>query len=118
MTARTTVIGLVAVALTVTVACSKGTEPPPPATVYFELDAPLCSSQIPVMLFIDGALVGKDTFRVHLAPDHTKTRGFRTPAGTHELRAQMDPSGSPWPAATVDLEAGEAFTQTLPLYCS
>lgn len=47
--------------------CDTGSSEPDPV-VYFELDAPLCSSVIPVQFQVDGSEVGVDTFRVNLPP--------------------------------------------------
>jgi hypothetical protein len=51
---------VVAVALAAFVACGANPTGPRP-TVSFLIDAPLCSSRIPVELRIDGVLVGVDT---------------------------------------------------------
>ena len=90
----------------------------PSATVYFLLDAPLCSSVIPVRFNIDGVTVGTDTFLVGLPSPHVKSRGFLTNPGQHLLKADMLPGTVVWPAKSVRLEAGFAFTDTLPAYCS
>src|SRR5471032_34233 len=70
------------------VACSDyGTTLPalaPPA-VYFVLNAPLCSSRIPMQFSIDGTVVGIDTFVVNLTPSHTTSHAYVTTAGTHVL---------------------------------
>jgi hypothetical protein len=91
---------------------------PRPATVFFQLDAPLCSSIIPVEFHIDDAVVGKDTFVVHLANEHTKSRGFTTTAGQHKLGGGTFGTQKGWPDMTVSLRAGETFTDTLHFYCS
>jgi hypothetical protein len=88
------------------------------ATVFFQLDAPLCSSIIPVQFHIDDALVGKDTFVVHLANEHTKSRAFVTTAGQHKLGGGIFGSPNGWFDTTVTLRAGETFTDTLHFYCS
>lgn len=90
----------------------------PRATVFFQLDAPLCSSIIPVQFNIDDALVGKDTFVVHLANEHTKSRAFVTTAGQHKLGVGVFGSPNGWSDTTVTLRAGETFTDTLHFYCS
>ncbi len=89
----------------------------PPATVYFELDAPLCSSMLPVRFSIDGVEVEVDTFRIHLPPDHVRSRGFALAAGDHLLGAGI-PNGLTWPDTLVHLAAGASFTRWLPFYCS
>lgn len=88
-----------------------------PATVYFALDAPLCSSVLPVELSIDGAIVASDTFRVNLSVPHTKSRGFTTWAGTHVIGARTT-FGYVWADTTVMLETGQSLTRSLPFYCS
>jgi hypothetical protein len=108
-------IGLAAV-VGVTACGGEDTLAPRP-TVSFVIDAPLCSSVIPVELFIDGRPVGADTFRVNLAPAHTTTRAFATSPGRHRLGARAA-HGYVWPDTTVTLAAGQAFTDSLPFYCS
>ena len=88
------------------------------ATVYFLLDAPLCSSIIPVRFAIDGYAVGADTFRVNLPNAHVKSAAFTTPAGAHALSASSSTFPGLFKATTVTLEAGTVYTDTLPLYCS
>lgn len=89
----------------------------PSATLNFELDAPLCSSILPVEFQVDGIQVGVDTFRVHLPPDHIRSRNFRLEPGHHTLSAAI-PHGFTWPDTLVTLEAGESFIRRLPFYCS
>jgi hypothetical protein len=89
----------------------------PGATVFYAIDAPLCSSRIPVQFSIDSALVGTDTFAVNISPQHTTSRGFATTAGSHTLGARVV-GGLVWPDRAVTLTAGEAFTDSLPFYCS
>ncbi len=106
----------VAVAIAFLAAC--GTDPAaPPATVSFLLDAPLCSSSLPVQFSIDAVVVGTDTFRVHLPPDHVASAGFAVGAGTHTLGARVI-GGLVWPDTTVTLAPAQAFTRSLPFYCS
>lgn len=90
----------------------------PPATVYFVIDAPLCSSVIPVEFFIDDALVGTDTFRVNLFPEHLMSAGFEISGGSHTLGARVTANGYLWPDTTVNVPAGEVFENSLPFYCS
>ncbi len=92
----------------------------PRATVYFSLDAPLCSSVIPVAFFIDHTLAGTDTFRVNVAGEHTTSRGFATGAGTHTVgaRASIGTGSYVWPDTAVSLAAEATYTRSLPLYCS
>ena len=87
------------------------------ATVYYAIDAPLCSSRIPVQFSIDSVQVGTDTFVVNLAPEHTRSRGFMTTVGPHTLSARVV-GGYIWPDQPVTLSAGEVFTDSLPFYCS
>jgi hypothetical protein len=89
----------------------------PTATVFFAIDAPLCSSRIPVQFAVDGVQVGTDTFVVHLVPEHTMSRGFVTTAGPHTLSANVV-GGFVWPDRAVTLAPGEIFTDSLPFYCS
>jgi hypothetical protein len=110
---RSVIAGLVAL----TVMACHGVQPlAPSAIVRFQLDAPLCSSVIPVQLSVDGALVATDTFRVHLANEHTVTREYAVAAGTHVLSART--STYVWPDTTVSLGTGQSVTRMLPFYCS
>jgi hypothetical protein len=110
--------GLLALGAVILGAC-KATEPAAqkPATVRFVLDAPLCSSSLPVQFFIDSVMVGADVFRVHLAPDHTVSSDFGTTAGRHVLDARVV-GGYVWPSTVVALAPGGVFADTLPFYCS
>jgi hypothetical protein len=100
------------------IACHGGNPAAPAAAVTFELDAPLCSSVIPVELSIDGALVATDTFRVHLGNAHTVTRAFSVSAGSHLLGARTVGGWYVWPDTSVTLGAGQSFTRSLGFYCS
>ena len=71
---------------------------------------------LPVRFAIDGALVGVDTFRVNLSPNHLTSRAFSTSAGPHVLSAFAF-SGT-WPDTTVTLIPGATLVLTLPFYCS
>ena len=94
-----------------------GAEPiAPESTVFFRLNAPLCSMALPVRFSIDGTVVGIDTFRVNLPNPHLTTRGFPTSAGRHVLGAFA--FTGVWPDTTVTLRQGVAMTDTLPFYCS
>ncbi len=98
-------------------ACREPTAPQ--AQVQFLLDAPLCSSSLPVQFFIDGVMVGTDTFRVHLAPDHTTSPAFPVSPGLHILGAKT--TGAfvyTWPDTRVTAVPGAVATDTLPFYCS
>lgn len=97
-------------------ACDK-LSAPETATLYYVLDAPLCSSQLPVQFRVDNVLVGTDTFRVNLAPNHTKSDAFVIPAGTHTVSARVV-GGLVWPDTLVDMSAGAVIQDTLPFYCS
>lgn len=90
---------------------------PDVATVIYQLDAPLCSSQLPVEFSIDSALVGSDTFRVNLSPNHTQSRPFAVSAGRRRLGARVV-NGYIWPDTVVQLVGGQVFTDSLPFYCS
>lgn len=106
-------IGLAAVC-----ACSSTDVGAPSATVIFVLDAPLCSSIIPVQFTIDSLQVGTDTFKVDVAGGpHTTSHSFAVAPGHHTLSARID-RGFVWPDKSVTLAAGQAFADTLPTYCS
>ena len=98
--------------------CSPAVAPARSATVYFLLDAPLCSSIVPVFFAMDGYAVGADTFRVNLPNPHVKSAAFTTSAGYHVLSANSPPVPGLRKSTTVNLEAGTVFADTLPLYCS
>lgn len=87
------------------------------AKVYFELDAPLCSSILPVEFRIDGQVVGLDTFRVHLPPDHIRSRGYPVTAGEHDLGASVI-GGFVWADSQVTVGPGQSATRILAFYCS
>ena len=97
-------------------ACDKLTAPET-ATLYYVLDAPLCSSQLHVQFRVDDVLIGEDTFRVNLAPNHTKSAPFTIPAGTHTVSARVV-GGFVWPDSLVAMPAGATINDTLPFYCS
>ena len=97
-------------------ACSSTRPDEAEASVYFRLDAPLCSMALPVRFSIDGALVGVDTFRVNVSNPHLTTRAFTATAGRHVLSANA--FAGTWPDTTVRLQAGAALTDTLSFYCS
>ena len=106
------------VLLSALVGCASATNMEPRATVAFQLDAPLCSSVIPVKFAIDDVIVGADTFRVHLANEHTRSSAFTTTTGPHKLGGGIPGSPNGWFDTTVTLRAGQAFTDTLHFYCS
>lgn len=97
-------------------ACTTIIESVPTATVDFLIDAPLCSSRIPVAFLIDSTIVGTDTFLVHLGTEHTRSRTFITSPGPHTLYARFNTYV--WPEKTLTLAAGQSVTDTLPFYCS
>lgn len=101
-------------------ACTAEDPVAPSSSVYFYLDAPLCSSTIPAHFYIDGVRVGSDTFRVNLAPEHLTSPAFETTAGHHMLgaRGSLGAVEYVWPDTTVDLTAGGVLVHSLPLYCS
>ena len=99
-------------------AACDGAEPvAPPATVRYVMDAPLCSSILPVEFFLDGIRVGTDTFVVGIFPEHLVSRGFETTPGQHILGASVV-GGFVWPDTVVTLVASEVFLDSLPFYCS
>jgi hypothetical protein len=91
-------------------------DPAPGGTVDFLIDAPLCSSRIPVQFSIDSTIVGTDTFFVHLAPEHIRSRLFGAAPGRHTLHAATNLYA--WPDKTVTIADGQSVTDTLPFYCS
>jgi hypothetical protein len=108
-------IGAVCVAIAVLIGCE---DPLPAPVVDFQIDAPLCSSSIPVSLRIDGAQVGVDTFRVNLAPAHLRSRPFETTVGNHTL-AVFHPNGILIQEdSTVALAAGQSYRFIFGFYCS
>jgi hypothetical protein len=108
-------LGVVASAL---VACEGSRSVAPQPTVYFRLIPYACSSIIPVRLYIDGALVAADTFRIAVAGgDRTTSRAFATSVGQHTLGAQLV-NGGGWPDKVVTLAAGAVVIDSLPFYCS
>jgi hypothetical protein len=113
MRLQTLLLGTAALPL---LACHRETVAPG-ATVYFTIDAPLCSMRLPVVFSIDSVQVGTDTFSVHLTPSHVTSSGFPVPAGAHRLSALV-PGGYAWPGRVVTLGAGGVFTDSLPFYCS
>jgi hypothetical protein len=98
-------------------ACNGADVAAPSATVHFVLDAPLCSSIIPVQFSIDGLEVGVDTFRVDIPSPHTTSRAFAVSLGAHTLSARTG-AGYAWPDKAVSLAAGQAFADSLSFYCS
>ena len=96
-------------------ACGATLAPRP--TVTYRIDAPLCSMKLPVIFSIDNVEVGRDTFVVQLANEHLASRAFETSVGKHVLSARSL-AGYLWPDKTVTLDAGAAFTDSLPFYCS
>jgi hypothetical protein len=118
VTVRRTLASLSAIAFAALVACSGATEAAPSGVVFFQLDAPLCSSIIPVQFSIDQAIVATDTFMVHVAGgNHTRSRAFETSPGAHTLSARTV-GGYVWPDKQVTITAGAAVTDSLPFYCS
>ena len=73
-------------------ACTTIIDPVPSATVDFLIDAPLCSSRIPMEFMIDSTIVGTDTFLVHLGTEHMRSRTFMTSPGPHTLYARLSPT--------------------------
>lgn len=106
----------VAAAVGAGAACD-ATTPAPEGRVRYVLDAPLCSSVLPVQFFIDSVLAGTDTFVVGILPEDTASRAYRTTPGTHRLGAQVV-AGFVWPDTVVNLLEGEETTYLLPFYCS
>jgi hypothetical protein len=86
-------------------------------SVAFKLDAPLCSSILPMQFLVDNVQVGLDTFRVHLNPEHTASRPFSITPGQHTVGARVV-NGFVWADTTMSLSDGQAVVRTLPFYCS
>ena len=113
-----TVIAPLALVACIGAACKSSTSATPKQpVVFFAIDAPLCSSTIPVRFSIDSAEVGADTFVVNYGPPHTTSRGFTVSVGEHTLSARTE-WNYVWPDKRVTLAAGETFTDSLPFYCS
>ncbi len=116
-------ISAVALAIFSIAACEKAPTAPN-ATVYFSFNAPLCSSVVPLEFLIDGAGVGMDTLAVNYAASgHPSiSRGFVVAPGEHTLGALFEgPASAGHPTfadVTVTLGQGQAFTDSLPMYCS
>ena len=87
------------------------------ATVYFVLDAPLCSSRIPMKFSIDNTVVGIDTF-VNLTPSHTTSHAYVTSPGQHVLSGVAVSGGFLFPAKTVTLTDGASYMDSLSTSCS
>jgi hypothetical protein len=99
------------------VACQSGAVAAPSPVVTFAFAPRACSSVVPVQFLIDGLQVGTDTFRVAVAGgDHLTSRGFATSPGQHVLSART--ATYAWAETTVTLFAGQAYTDSLPFYCS
>ncbi len=86
------------------------------ATVRFYLDAPLCSSVVPVELSIDRSVVAVDTFRVNFASPHGTSKPFTVSPGTHVLGARF--GSYIFPEKSVLFTPGLAVIDSLPFYCS
>ena len=107
------------------ICCAAASSIAPKATVYFTMDAPLCSSHFAVRFSIDGALVGTETLTVGIAGrERATSRGYQTLPGEHVLGAQLingatvSSPGFVWPDRTLTLLAGQVFTDSLSAYCS
>ena len=112
---RRIAVPLILAAVSALAACTI-VDPAPGGTVDFLIDAPLCSSRIPVQFSIDGTIVGTDTFIVHLANEHLRSHAFTALAGSHTLRAATNLYA--WPEKSVTIADGQSATDTLPFYCS
>lgn len=99
------------------VACGGESAVAPSASVRFVIDAPLCSSILPVQFSIDNVLVGTDTFRVAVTSVHLTSRAFTVAPGAHTLGARV-PAGYTWTDKTVMFAVGDALSDSLPFYCS
>lgn len=102
------------------ISCGLFDPAPKPTTVQFVLDAPLCSSIIPVRLSIDKAIVAIDTFYT-LGVRREESARFPVSPGPHGLSAQVITSigtGFVWPETLVTVQAGQAYRHSLPFYCS
>jgi hypothetical protein len=93
--------------------CSTPKSVAPQAAVCFLIDAPLCSSIMPVQFSIDNVQVATDTFVVGIAG----SRAFVTSLGTHTLSARTV-SGYVWPEKQVTVVSGDVVTDSLPFHCS
>jgi len=61
-------------------------------------------------------IVGTDTFLVHLAGEHLRSRLFTASPGPHTLHAATNLYA--WPDKSVFISDGQSVTDTLPFYCS
>jgi hypothetical protein len=116
MSMRRSILILSAVGFLV-VGCTIIDPVPPTPSVVFKLDAPLCSSKLPVVFSIDNVQIGQDTFTVNLAPNHTTSKVFGTAPGSHTIGARVV-NGYVWTDTTVTLTGTQEFTRNLPFYCS
>jgi hypothetical protein len=98
-------------------AACRDSSAPDTTAVDFVLVAPLCSSVLPVELFVDGRVVVTDTFRVAVSNPHTVSRSFPVSPGRHVLDAHVI-GGYVWPTDTTSVLSGSIATDTLQFYCS
>ena len=107
---------LVVVGCALSVACSSTTSANNTANVRFYIDAPLCSSVLPVELSIDHSVVAVDTFRVHVANPHDTSKVFVVTAGSHALSARY--GTNLFLDKIVVLAPGQMVLDSLQFYCS
>ena len=97
--------------------CSLNETPPiQPTTVQFVLEAPLCSSVLPVQLSIDKVIVAVDTF-VTYGPPRIESDVFPVTVGPHSISARVV-NGFVWPETLITLQQSEQYRHPLPFYCS
>lgn len=100
--------------------------PLPLGTVRFQLDAPLCSSVLPLRFLVDGRVVSSDTFVVGFGDRPLRTtHDVQMTATAHDLSVQLfrpvlNDYGAVDGLATqhVNVPAGGLVVDTLHFYCS
>ena len=100
-------------------ACNGDDPSVPPVSVRFVIDAPFCGLTFPVAFSIDGAVVGTDTFRVHLPPNHVESKVFSVAPGAHILGATTFGGFTyAWRDTTINAKPGASVVDSLGFYCS
>ena len=119
LTAHVIARSALAVGCVALMACASAEPVAQQAYVRFVVDAPLCSAAIPVQFSVDRVMVGTDTFRVDLPPNHTESVAFDVAAGRHVLGAKtFGAFVHVWRDTVITAKPGVTATDTLPFYCS
>jgi hypothetical protein len=104
------------------VACGGApTEPRP--IVSFTIDAPYCGGpKLFVQFSIDSVIIGTDSLNLGMASrPGNLSQPFTATVGTHTVSARVIGTflnNYSWPEKKMKLSAGQAFTDSLPFYCS